>query len=97
MTCTVALSAGPAGGEVAQLYVAGLPGDPPRQLKGFQFVQLSAAAPSATVAFPLALRDLTTWSVAAHAFVPFPPGDYALWVGSSSADIRLTGSVTVRA
>jgi len=81
---------------VAQLYVQGLPGDPPKALKGFVSVPLSPASPSAHVSLPLSLRDLQTWSSAAHAFVPFPPAQYTLWVGSSSRDLRLTGFVTVQ-
>jgi len=95
---SLALGAGsPAGGEVAQLYVAGLPGDPPKALKGFQYVPLSPGSPSARVSIPLSLQDLSSWSVVEHAFVPFPPGSYALYVGSSSRDLRLTGTVSVTA
>ena len=95
---TLALGAGgPAGGEVAQLYVAGLPGDPPMGLKGFQYTALSPAQPTARVAIALQLRDLSYWSPQAHAHLPYPPGEYQLWVGSSSCDLRLAGSVTVSA
>ena len=86
-----------AGAEVAQLYVAGLPGDPPMGLKGFQYAALTPAAPSARVSIALALRDLSYWSPQAHAHLPYPPGEYKLWVGSSSCDLRLAGSVTVSA
>ena len=94
---TLALAAGPAGGEVAQLYVAGLPGDPPMGLKGFQYTALTPQQPSASVALELQLADLSFWSPQAHAHLPYPPGEYSLWVGSSSCDLRLAGSVTVSA
>jgi len=97
VTARVAHAGGPAGAELAQLYVAGaLRGDPPRALKGWARAELAPGG-AATVAFTLAARDLTVWDEAAHAHVPFPPGAYALWVGASAADLRLTGSVEVRA
>ena len=87
---------GPAGGEVAQLYVQSFrEGDPPKALKGFAYVHLSPEAPSAEVDIPLALEDLRTWDVAAHAWATYPPGAFTLWVGASSADLRLAGSVVV--
>lgn len=96
VTFDITLAAGPAGGEVAQLYVAGgREGDPPRALKGFAFVPLSPAAPSARVAIPLSLAELRVWDVAAHAWAPYAAGVYGLWVGASSADLRLAGSVVV--
>ena len=57
---------------------------------------LSPASPAAAVSLPLSLRDLQTWDVAAHAWQPYPPGDYAVWVGSSSRDLRLQGVLTVK-
>ncbi len=98
VTFTVSLAGGPAGTEVAQVYVASaLPGDPPKALKGFTALPLSAAAPTAAAAVPLRLQDLSLWDAAAHSHVPYPPGQYSLWVGSSSCDLRLAGSVTVSA
>lgn len=93
----VAQTGGPPGVEVVQLYVASaLPGDPPKALKAFARVSLGRGE-QAPVAFSLSQADLAVWSAAAHAFVPFPPGSYALWVGSSSRDLRLQGSVAVAA
>ena len=94
---TLALVNGGSGAEVAQLYVAGLPGDPPMGLKGFQYMPISQQWPSVRVTIPLALADLSYWSVEAHARLPYPPGVYSLWVGSSSCDLRLAGSVAVSA
>jgi beta-glucosidase len=96
VTFVMVLSNGPAGGEVAQLYVQSFrEGDPPKALKGFAYVHLSPEAPSAEVDIPLALEDLRTWDVAAHAWATYPPGAFTLWVGASSADLRLAGSVVV--
>ena len=96
---TVALVDGaPAGTEVAQVYVGGaLPGDPPKALKGFLALPLSPAAPAVAAAVPLRLQDLSHWDAAAHSHVPYPPGQYSVWVGSSSCDLRLAGSVIVNA
>jgi len=90
-------TAGPAGAEVAQLYI-GYPdaaGEPPKQLKGFQKVSIAASA-CAGVGFPLAAADLQIWNVASQQWM-LVPGTYSVLVGSTSADIRLTGSLTVSA
>jgi beta-glucosidase len=100
ISCTLTLTGGATtGGEVAQLYVqGGLPGDPPKQLKGFQYTLFTPQAPSATVTFELSLtKDLVIWDTAAHAFLPYPPGSYSVFVGSSSRDIRLQGTIQVGA
>ena len=95
---TLALAQGsPAGREVVQLYVGGaLPGDPPKGLKGFSSVALTQDTPLVEVVLTLSLSDLQLWDAPSHAFVPYPPGAYPLWVGSSSADLRLTGSISVQ-
>ena len=92
---TVCNAAGPAGAEVAQLYV-GYPAaanEPPKQLKGFQKLALGAGI-CGGVGFPLAAADLQIWDVNSQAWV-LVPGTYTVSVGSSSRDIRLTGSLTV--
>jgi len=86
---------GVAGAEVAQVYVAGPPGDPPRALKAFEFTGTLSPGAAATLNFELAARDLSTWDAAARDFARFPPGSYALWVGASSCDLRLVGAVDV--
>ncbi len=93
---TVRNSGSVAGAEVAQLYVAGgLPGDPPRALKGFQYTGLLAPGEVARVSLSLSARELCVWSVEAHAFVGYAQGEYAIAVGASSRDVRLAGSVRV--
>ena len=97
VTARIAHVGGPAGAELAQLYVAGaLPGDPAKALKGWARAELAPGA-AQTVSFTLTARDLTLWDATAHAHVPFPSGSYALWVGASAADLRLAGAVEVRA
>jgi len=90
-------TAGPAGNEVAQLYL-GFPAaanEPPKLLKGFQKVPLAAGQCSG-VGFPLKASDLWIWDVVGQQWT-LVPGQYTVMVGSTSADIRLTGSLTVTA
>jgi len=87
-----------AGAEVAQVYVGlpGLPGivQPPRQLKGFARVTVPAGGTAhATVA--LNARAFSYWSTKAHGW-KVAPGDYPIWVGASSRDLRLKGVVTIK-
>lgn len=82
-----------AGEEVAQLYV-GIPGAPLRQLRGFEKVKL-APGQSASVEFGLTRRDLSEWDVGKQKWV-VQDGEYKVFVGASSRDIRLTGSIVVR-
>ena len=63
---------------------------PPKVLKYFQKVCDAAA----TLSFTITDADASVWDVAAAAW-KLVPGNYAVSVGSSSADIRLTGTVVV--
>lgn len=85
------------GSDVAQLYVAGLPGDPPRGLKAFAATPVIPAGGHANVTLTLTARDLATWSSASRAFVTYPGGEYAWGLGASSCDVRVTGVVRVEA
>jgi len=94
---TVCNTAGPAGAEVAQLYL-GYPAaanEPPKLLKGFEKVRLAPGECSG-VGFPVAASDLWVWDVASQTW-QLVPGSYTVMVGSSSRDIRLTGALTVTA
>lgn len=102
--CTVRNAGGAEGAEVAQLYV-GVPsgaGDsdserdayPVRQLRGFVRVGPLVPGQAREVAFELTRRDLSVWDVRAQAW-RLRRGRYALWVGTSSRDLRLEGSLTV--
>ncbi|KAI0138599.1 glycoside hydrolase family 3 protein [Hypoxylon sp. NC0597] len=80
------------GEEVAQLYL-GIPNSPPKQLRGFEKVPLSPGE-SAEVTFELTRRDLSVWDVITQGWI-VQSGEYAVYIGASSRDIRLTGSITV--
>ncbi|KAK1976064.1 glycosyl hydrolase family 3 N terminal domain-containing protein [Colletotrichum cereale] len=83
-----------AGHEVAQLYV-GIPveGTPARQLRGFERVYVEAGG-SATVEFRLKRRDLSVWDVVAQQW-RLAEGEYDVFVGASSRDLRLNGTFTI--
>jgi beta-glucosidase len=84
-----------AGAEVVQLYLGDPPaaGEPPRQLKAFQKIDLRPNE-RATVTFTLGKRDLSTWDESQHRWVT-PSGTYQIMVGSSSRDIRAQQSVSL--
>ncbi|RYO99737.1 hypothetical protein DL764_006725 [Monosporascus ibericus] len=85
-----------AGAEVAQLYV-GIPGSgvPARQLRGFAKPFLNVSA-SATVDFELTRRDLSVWDVAAQRWrLPLGGQRFAVYVGGSSRDLPLRGTLTL--
>jgi beta-glucosidase len=81
------------GYEVPQMYLSfpASAGEPPLQLKGFKKLQL-APGETATVAFAVQDRDLSIWDTSAYAFVP-QSGRFGVYVGASSADIRLYASL----
>ncbi len=86
------------GVEIAQVYV-GMPApagvvQPPRQLKGFARVSVSAGQ-SAHASVALDARSFSYWDINTHAW-KIAPGDYSIQVGKSSRDIVLTGHVTIR-
>ncbi|KAI1099921.1 glycoside hydrolase family 3 protein [Jackrogersella minutella] len=81
-----------AGAEAAQLYL-GIPNSPPKQLRGFEKVALSPGE-SAKVGFELTRRDFSTWDVITQGWT-VQDGQYAVYVGSSSRDIRLSSSIAI--
>jgi beta-glucosidase len=87
-----------AGAEIAQIYV-GFPAitegdEPPRQLKGFQKVNLLPGE-SRTLAIRLDARAFSYWSVLKHEWLVVP-GDYKVMIGASSEDIRQESSIHIR-
>ena len=69
-----------------QLYL-GFPaaaGEPPQQLKGFEKVSV-AAGKTATVTFPIEVRDLSIWDVQSHGWSAVK-GEFSVTVGTSSRD-----------
>jgi len=84
------------GDEVVQLYVKH-PGSrvprPLQELKGFRRVHLAAGA-GTRVELPLRAADLGYWDQAKKAFT-VEQGPIEIRVGSSSTDIRLTGTIAI--
>src|ERR1700728_1859314 len=110
VTATVNHTGRRAGADVAQLYIGdpSSTGEPPWQMKGFQRVSLNAGA-STTVTFSVPVHDLTYWAGPGASSYPTawsgsdpdgggwtaPAGTYAIGVGDSSANLPLTGSLTL--
>ncbi|KAI1659455.1 glycoside hydrolase family 3 protein [Daldinia decipiens] len=89
---TITNSGKVSGAEVAQLYL-GIPNSPPKQLRGFEKVPL-VPGESAEITFELTRRDLSVWDVVTQGWI-VQAGQYDLYVGASSRDIRLRGSIAV--
>ncbi|KAL2812747.1 glycoside hydrolase superfamily [Aspergillus granulosus] len=84
------------GAEVVQLYLGypdSAPSTPPKQLRGFSKINLMPGE-SGQAVFELRRRDVSYWDVASQKWV-VPTGTFQIYVGSSSRDIRLTGTFTV--
>ncbi|MEU3463911.1 glycoside hydrolase family 3 C-terminal domain-containing protein [Streptomyces sp. NPDC006733] len=95
VSATVTNSGDRAGAEIVQLYV-GAPaatGEPVRQLKGFERVELQPGE-SRRVRFTLTAHDLAHWSDTADGWTT-APGAYRILVGDSSRNLPLTGTLTV--
>jgi beta-glucosidase len=86
-----------AGAEVAQVYAGRLPTGvptPPRQLAGFAKVYLRPGE-SARVTVTLNPRAFSYWDTSARRWVT-PRGDVPVYVGGSSEDAQLTGTLRIR-
>ncbi|WP_371477132.1 discoidin domain-containing protein [Kitasatospora sp. NBC_00315] len=93
VSATVTNTGTRAGAEIAQLYL-GAPagtGEPAKQLKGFQRVDLQPGA-SARVQFTLGAHDLSQWSDAAGGWT-VGAGTYQIMVGDSSRNLPLAGTL----
>ncbi|PYI04230.1 putative beta-glucosidase D [Aspergillus sclerotiicarbonarius CBS 121057] len=85
------------GAEVPQLYL-GFPSSaqqPVRQLRGFERVEI-AAGDKSKVTFKLRRRDISYWDVTAQQWL-VASGNYKVYVGASSRDLKLNGTFTVQA
>ncbi|KAG7286426.1 hypothetical protein NEMBOFW57_008736 [Staphylotrichum longicolle] len=101
--CVVTNTGPVEGAEVAQLYVA-VPGakgeeeekeeEPVRVLRGFVKVGPLVPGQGREVVFELTRRDLSVWDVVAQQW-RLRRGEYEVWIGASSRDLRLRGSVVV--
>jgi beta-glucosidase len=86
-----------AGEEVVQVYVSYASSRvprPARELKGFARVAIGAGE-TTTVSVPVPASRLGYWDVAKQSFV-VEPGQVKVFVGSSSADLKLNAELTVR-
>ena len=92
VTISVTNTGGVFGYDVPQLYV-GIPDAPVRQLRGFERVPLQPGE-TKSVVFPLTRRDLSIWDVVMQQW-RLQSGQYALWVGASSRDLRLHDTLAV--
>jgi len=66
---------------------------PTKVLRGFQKT-CAAASTATTISRTLSDRDVSNWDAAKKEYT-VTPGEFAVYVGSSSQDIRLTGTITV--
>lgn len=90
MTVHITNSGNRSGVEVAQLYL-GFPqeaGEPPKVLRGFMRTTPLAPGLAASVSFGLAKRDLQVFDETTEDW-RLPEGAFAVWIGSSSRDLRL--------
>jgi beta-glucosidase len=78
--------------EVPQVYV-GIPDAPKKQLRGFERVALRPGQKK-RISVPLTRRDLSVWDVVAQSW-KLQRGEYGVWVGQSSRDVKLEGGLTV--
>ena len=93
VTAKITNSGAVTGAEVAQLYIglpSSAPATPPKQLRGFQKLPLAPGA-SGTATFSIRRKDLSYWSGGKWVT---PTGSFAVYVGASSRDIRLTGTLS---
>ncbi|UWE09546.1 discoidin domain-containing protein [Actinacidiphila bryophytorum] len=95
VSATVTNTGSRAGAEIAQLYVGdpASTGEPAKQLKGFQRVDLQPGA-SAKVTFTVTAHDLAYWNTAGNNWTT-AAGGYQIMVGDSSRNLPLTGTLTV--
>ena len=95
VTATVTNTGTRAGADVAQLYVSdpAASGQPPKQLEGFQRVNLQPGA-SQTVTFQLTQSNLRYWNTSSNAWAT-STGSYGISVGDSDASLPLTGTLSV--
>ena len=95
VTATVTNTGSREGAEIAQLYVGdpASTGEPAKQLKGFQRVDLQAGA-SQQVSFTVSAHDLAYWNTSGNTWTT-AAGNYQIMVGDSSRNLPLTGTLNV--
>ena len=95
VTATVTNTGPRAGADVAQLYVRdpAASGQPPEQLEGFQRVYLQPRA-GHQVTFHLTQQNLQYWKTRTNSWAT-STGSYGISVGDSSANLPLSGALSV--
>ncbi|QMU69989.1 glycoside hydrolase family 3 C-terminal domain-containing protein [Streptacidiphilus sp. P02-A3a] len=95
VTATVTNTGRREGADVVQLYLAdpAAAGEPSKQLKGFQRVDLAPGA-SKQVSFSVSMHDLSYWSDSANAWKT-ATGAYGVQVGDTSGNPQLSGTLDV--
>ncbi|KAK0615585.1 glycoside hydrolase family 3 protein [Bombardia bombarda] len=102
--CNISNAGEREGTEIAQLYV-GIPAagegegeddddTPVRQLRGFHRVGPLVPGEARQTEFELTRRDLSVWDVVAQQW-RLRRGEYRLWVGASSRDLRSNGTLVI--
>ena len=64
-----------------------------KQLRGFSKIGVPAGG-NVTVEFDLMRRDLSTWDTGSQGWV-LQGGNYNIWVGASSRNLPLKGTLTL--
>ena len=99
VSATVTNTGQSAGSDVAQLYLGdpSASGEPPRQLAGFQRVNLAPGA-STQVSFTITPQEMSWWNDSANGWTQ-AEGTYGVYVGDSSAlsNLPLQGTFTMAA
>lgn len=95
VTVTVTNTGNVDGQEVAQLYLALGNGSPLRQLRGFNKTMI-ATGESVDVSFDVVKRDVSIWDVPSQSWVDVRTlgTDVGVYVGSSSRDLSLNGTIS---
>ena len=95
VSVTVTNTGSRGGREVVQLYVdLQRPGVSYKELRGFAKTPALAPGQDYVAVFTVAARDVSTWSPQQHAWV-MVPGPVAVFVGSSSRDLRAHSTIKV--
>jgi len=93
VTFTVENTGTRAGAEIAQIYLAfpAVAGEPPKRLVAWERVPLDPDE-KRSVTLRLNPKSMSIWSVEQHGW-ELPAGEYTLYVGASSRDLRLQRSI----
>lgn len=97
MSCSVTNTGSRVGSEAVQLYVRDMQSTairPVRELKGFEKVSLQPGE-TKTVHFTLTKRAFASYDTALHDWY-VESGSFAIEIGASSRDIRLSGEIMIR-